>query len=136
MSVGKYVIATGKRKTAVARAVIRPGIGRVRINGIPLEIWEPEFARLLISEPILLLDEKLRYVFDIDVNVKGGGFMAQAQAVRSAIARGLVEFFESEELKEMYIEYDRSMIAGDPRQAEPKKPLGHSARAKKQTSYR
>ena len=132
----KYVIATGKRKTAVARVVIKPGIGRVRINGVPLEIWEPELARLLISEPLLLLDEETRHSLDINVNVRGGGFMAQAQAVRTAIARGLVEALGDEELRRIYMEYDRSMLVGDPRQAEPKKPLGHSARAKKQTSYR
>lgn len=133
----KIVISTGKRKTAIARAVIRPGIGRVRINGIPLEIYQPELIRMFISEPLLLVDEKVRRAFDIYVNVKGGGFMGQAQAVRMAIARGLVEATGSEKLKAIFEEYDRSMIAGDPRQKEPKKPRTHSrARAKRQKSYR
>jgi len=95
----KIVISTGKRKTAVARAVIRSGIGRVRINGIPIEIWPIEMARMKMLEPLLLLSEELRNSIDIDVRVEGGGVMAQADAVRMAIARGIVAFFGSEDIK-------------------------------------
>jgi small subunit ribosomal protein S9 len=130
------VIASGKRKTAIARAVIKPGIGRVRINSIPLEVYEPQFARMLISEPLLLLDEQTRKMYDIEVTVKGGGFMGQAQAIRTAIARGLIKITNREDLKALYLSYDRSLIVEDPRQAEPKKPRGRSARAKRQKSYR
>jgi len=130
------VIASGKRKTAIARAIIKPGIGRVRINSIPLEIYEPQFARMLISEPLLLLDEQTRKMYDIEVTVKGGGFMGQAQAIRTAIARGLIKITNREDLKALYLSYDRSLIVEDPRQAEPKKPRGRSARAKRQKSYR
>lgn len=130
------VVTSGKRKTAIARAVIKPGIGRVRINSIPLEIYEPKFARMLISEPLLLLDEQTRKMYDIDVTVKGGGFMGQAQAARTAIARGIIKITNREDLKTLYSAYDRSLIVEDPRQAEPKKPRGRSARAKRQKSYR
>jgi small subunit ribosomal protein S9 len=130
------VIASGKRKTAIARAIIKPGIGRVRINSIPLEVYEPQFARMLISEPLLLLDEQTRKMYDIEVTVKGGGFMGQAQAIRTAIARGLIKITNREDLKALYLSYDRSLIVEDPRQAEPKKPRGRSARAKRQKSYR
>ncbi|MEM3832904.1 MAG: 30S ribosomal protein S9 [Thermoprotei archaeon] len=130
------VIASGKRKTAIARAIIKPGIGRVRINSVLLEVYEPKFIRMLISEPLLLLDEQTRKMYDIDVIVQGGGFMGQAQAIRTAIARGLIKITNREDIKALYSAYDRSLIVGDPRQAEPKKPRGRSARAKRQKSYR
>ncbi len=132
----KVVISVGKKKTAIARAVIRPGRGRVRINGIPLEIYEPELARLRMMEPLVLAGEQIWNSVDIDVNVKGGGVMGQASAVRMAIARGLVLYTGSEELKKLYEEYDRSMLAGDPRRTEPKKPGRKHARSKRQKAYR
>ncbi len=132
----KIVISVGKRKTAIARAVIKPGIGRVRINGVPIELWPIEMARLKMMEPLLLLSPKLRESVDIDVKVEGGGVMAQADAVRMAIARGLVAFFNIPELKELYKEFDRTMLAGDPRRTEPEKWLRYSARRFRQKSYR
>ncbi len=132
----KIVLTTGKRKTAVARAVVKPGKGRVFINGKPLEILEPEIARWKIMEPLLLIGD-LRNLVDIDVSVEGGGFMGQAVASRIAIARGVVEFFKDRpEVKQILLQYDRHMLVGDPREAEPKKPRGRSARAKRQKSYR
>jgi len=135
-AIGKIVISTGKRKTAIARAVIRPGIGRVRINGIPIEIWPIEMARLKMMEPLLLVGERIRNSIDIDVKVQGGGVMAQAEAVRIALARGLIAYTNSEDLKEMFKRYDRTMIAGDPRRTEPEKWMRYSARRFRQKSYR
>ncbi|RLG77384.1 MAG: 30S ribosomal protein S9 [Thermoprotei archaeon] len=132
----RIVISSGKRKTAIARAVIKSGIGRVRINGVPIEIWPIEMARMKMMEPLLLLNEKLRNSIDIDIRVEGGGVMAQADAVRMAIARGIVAYFNSEEIKALYKEYDRTMLAGDPRQTEPEKWLRYSARRFRQKSYR
>lgn len=116
--------------------MFKPGRGRVFINGIPLELYQPELVRLKIMEPLLLAGEECRNAVDIEVDVKGGGFMSQAVAARMAIARGLVKWFESPELEKVFLEYDRHMLVGDPRQAEPKKPRGRSARAKRQKSYR
>ncbi|NPA71028.1 MAG: 30S ribosomal protein S9 [Crenarchaeota archaeon] len=132
----KVVIAVGKKKTAIARAIIRPGIGRVRINGVPIEIWPIEMARLKMMEPLLLAGKNLVSKVDIDVNVRGGGVMGQASAVRMAIARGLVAYFESPELLDLYMKYDPSMIKGDPRRTEPKKPGIKHARSKRQKAYR
>ncbi len=134
--VGKIVISTGKRKTAIARAVIKPGIGRVRINGVPIELWPIEMARLKMLEPLLLVGEHIRNSIDIEVNVKGGGVMAQADAVRMAIARGLVAYTGSEDLREYFKRYDRTMLAGDPRRTEPEKWMRYSARRFRQKSYR
>ena len=129
------VLESGKRKTAIARALIRPGKGRVRINKIPLEILTPEIAQRKIQEPLLLLEEQTKDV-DIDVNVRGGGFMGQAEAARMAIARGLVSWTQSTAVRDRLQQYDRTMLAGDPRRTEPKKFGGPGARRRRQKSYR
>ncbi len=131
----RVVITSGKRKTAIAKAVVRDGVGRVRINKIPLEIYQPELARLTIMEPLIIAKDLAKKV-DIDVTVKGGGVMGQAEAVRTAIARGLVEWSGDEELKKAYLEYDRYLLVNDVRRKEPKKQGGRGARKRRQTSYR
>ncbi|RLF57576.1 MAG: 30S ribosomal protein S9 [Thermoplasmata archaeon] len=131
----KLVQTSGKRKTAIARAVIKSGSGKVRINKIPLEILQPEMARMKIMEPLLLAGELAKKV-DIEVNVRGGGFMGQAEAVRTAIGRGLVEFFGDQELRDALLEYDRTILKGDSRRTEPKKFGGRGARKRRQKSYR
>lgn len=132
----KIITISGKRKTAVARATIRAGKGRIRINNVPLEIFEPQIARLKIMEPLLQVDDDVRNQIDVHIKVSGGGFMGQAEAVRMAIARGLLKWTKSKHLQSIFTEYDRTMLAGDPRRKEPKKFGGPGARAKKQKSYR
>ena len=129
------VNTSGKRKAAIARAVVKEGIGKVTINKIPVEIYTPELARLKIMEPLELASDKAAKV-DISVNVNGGGVMGQAAAIRTAIARGLVDFYKDEELESMFRAYDRTLIINDDRRKLPKNPLGPGARAKKQKSYR
>ena len=129
------VLESGKRKTAIARAIVRPGKGRVRINKIPIEIFTPEIAQRKIQEPLLLLEDQLSDV-DIDVNIRGGGFMGQAEAARMAIARALVTWFKGSSVRNSLQSYDRTMLTGDPRRKEPKKVGGPGARRKKQKSYR
>ncbi len=131
----KIVVASGKRKSAVARASVRKGQGLVRINSVPVEIYEPDLARVVIMEPLTLAGDKSAKV-DIDVNVMGGGVMGQANASRTAIAKGLVQFLEDEELERMYTKYDRSLLVSDPRRKLPKNPMGRGARKKHQKSYR
>ncbi|MEM4534493.1 MAG: 30S ribosomal protein S9 [Desulfurococcaceae archaeon] len=133
----KIVVASGKRKTSIARAVIKPGEGRVWINGVPLEIYPVEMAREKIAEPLHLVGNLAKLV-DIKVNVRGGGVMSQAEACRIAIARGLVEYFSEfrESLERIFKEYDRTMLSGDPRQTEPEKWGRYSARRRWQKSYR
>ncbi len=126
--------STGKRKTAIAKAIVRKGKGRVRINRTPLEIYEPELARLKIIEPLVL--SGLKDSVDINVDVRGGGVMGQADAVRSAIGKGLIDFSKDKELRDTFYEYDRTLVKNDPRRKEPKKYGGRGARAKKQKSYR
>lgn len=132
----KMILTSGKRKTAIARAVIKEGKGKVRINGKPLEIWEPELVRLQILEPLLIAGKPLTDKVDIEVKTKSGGFMGQAQAARIAIARALDKFFQNPTLRSTLISYDRTMLVGDSRRAEAKKFGGPSARTRKQKSYR
>ena len=131
----KVILTSGKRKTAIARAVCVAGKGRIRINNVPLEIQQPELARLKMLEPVLLAGD-LRDKVDVNVRVKGGGFMSQADAARTAIAKAFVEYSEDPALRAKYMTIDRTMITADARRSEPKKFGGHGARARRQKSYR
>jgi small subunit ribosomal protein S9 len=127
---------SGKKKTAVARATVSEGEGRVRINSQPVELVEPELSRLKMLEPFRISGEELREGVDIDVTVSGGGFAGQADAARTAIARGLVQHLQDAELRDAFLEFDRSLLVNDSRQSEPKKWGGPGARARYQKSYR
>ena len=131
----KLSLETGKRKTAIARAVMRPGKGRVYINDQSLDYMTPEVARMKIEEPLMIAGDRSKTV-DIRVNVEGGGVMAQAEAARIAIARALAGWTKGSELRKTFLAFDRVMIAGDQRVTEPKKFGGPSARRRKQKSYR
>ena len=132
----KVLLTSGKRKTAIARATVRAGKGRVRVNNVPVEIYEPELARNRILEPLQLAGDNVWKQLDIDIKVSGGGFMGQAEAARTAVARALHRWTKSSHLQTLFTEYDRPLLAGDPRRREPKKPGGPGARAKDQKSYR
>ncbi len=131
----RVLLVTGKRKTAVARAVVRPGTGRVTINKFPLEVIQPDVARSKMMEPLVVAGERGKSV-DIKVRVDGGGYMGQAEAARIAISRALVEWTKSSELRRVFTGLDRTMLAGDPRRTESKKFGGPGARTRKQKSYR
>ena len=132
----KVMVLSGKRKTAIARATVKLGTGRVRVNNVPLEIYEPKLARDKIMEPLLLVDKKVISQLDINVKIEGGGFMGQAEAARMAIAKALLKWTKSTRLQTTFKDYDRTMIAGDPRRSESKKFGGPGARARDQKSYR
>jgi len=136
MPAKKVLVISGKRKTATARAVVKPGIGRVRINRIPLEIYEPEIAREKIMEPLMQAGNDVVKQLDVDVKVSGGGYMGQAEASRMVIANALLKWTKSSRLRRVFVEYDRTMVVGDPRRKEPKKFGGPGARARDQKSYR
>ena len=131
----KPVIASGKRKTAIARATAYDGKGRVKVNAIPIEFHEPRMARDKIMEPIAIAGNLVKKI-DIDVNVSGGGVMGQADASRTAVAKAIIGYTGDADLKRKYLAYDRSLLVSDPRRKLPKKPLGRGARVKRQKSYR
>ena len=136
MPAKKVLVVSGKRKTAISRAVIRPGVGRIRVNRTPIEIFEPEIAREKIMEPLIQAGDDVWRQLDMDIKVLGGGYMGQAEASRMAIANALLKWTKSAHLRTVFADYDRTMIAGDARRKEPKKFGGPGARARDQKSYR
>ena len=140
---GKKVVHTsGKRKTAVARATVKAGKGRVRVNSEPIEILQPALSRRKAMEPLIIADAMNRLSkVDISILTHGGGVMGQTDAIRTAIARGLVHYNGGaegldDELRDEFLRFDRSLLVNDPRRKEPKHQLGRGARKKKQKSYR
>jgi small subunit ribosomal protein S9 len=136
MPAKKTLVVSGKRKTATARAVVRPGIGRVYVNMVPVEIYEPEIARAKIMEPLLQAGDEVWKQLDLHVKTSGGGYMGQAEAARMAIANAVLKWTKSTHLRTVFAEYDRTMIAGDSRRKESKKFGGPGARSRVQKSYR
>merc|ERR1712137_294233 len=133
----------GRKKTAVAVAFVKKGVGRVKINGVPIELVEPETLRFKVWEPILLLGANRYSDVDIRIRVKGGGYTSQVYAVPQAIAKALVAWYQKyvdeaskREIKDILMGYDRSLLVADPRRPEPKKFGGRGARARFQKSYR
>ena len=131
----KVIHVAGKRKRAIARATIHEGKGIIRINIQILETYEPKMGRLRLMEPVLLSGDVAKKV-NIDVEVHGGGWQGQTEAVRLTIARGLVQFARSKQLKQEFLEYDRNLLVQDSRHGEPSKPNDSKPRKARQKSYR
>ncbi len=127
--------ASGKRKTAIARASLKPGKGRVRINNMLLENITPKIVRLRIKEPLEIAGD-ISNGIDINVNVSGGGQMGQAEAARLVIAKSILQYSKDKALEEKYLAYDRHLLVSDVRRKESRKPGDSKARAKRQKSYR
>lgn len=133
----KYFNASGKRKTAIARAVLNTeGKGVVKINSVPLEAYEPRIAKERINELFKILEEPKLKEVDIKVKVKSGGIMAQTDAIRMALARVIYKYLRRKSTANLFKEYDSSLLSGDSRRKEPKKFGGKGARAKRQKSFR
>jgi len=144
----KTEIYFATRKTSSAHVYITKGVGKVRINNVPVEMIQRESAREVILAPLEILGESRNKV-DISVRVNGGGFMSQANAVSIAVSRALTGWTKSknepkdhpltksarEEVRKKILEYDKYLISGDARRKEPKKFGGPGAR-RKQKSYR
>ena len=131
----KMKLFSGARKTARATASIEPGVGRVRVNGFLVEALSNELSREIILGPLRVVGDS-RFKVNIDVAVKGGGYVGQAYASAMAISRALVGYFKSSDLKKRIVEYDDHLLSGDARQSEPKKFGGPGARRREQKSYR
>ncbi|MEN9626161.1 MAG: hypothetical protein RL557_489 [archaeon] len=130
------LIISGKRKTAIAKATIFPGKGTILINNVPYTNLD-FFKKLMIEEPVEIAKKVLgEFKFDIIINVKGGGTESRIEASRLAIARALVRFTDSIELKKEFIKYDKNMLVADTRRKEAYKPGDSKARSKRQKSFR
>lgn len=131
---GKVVVARGKRKTSVARASVKEGSGRIRVNSLLSSAIHNRYIREMIEEPLRAAGPDGNKV-DVSVSMYGGGEMGQAQAARTAIAKALAQYF-GEGLKSTYEGMDKYFLCEDPRRVEPKKYKGRKARARFQKSYR
>ncbi|MDR3782576.1 MAG: 30S ribosomal protein S9 [Candidatus Nitrosotalea sp.] len=137
------------RKTARAHAFITKGVGRVRINNVPVEMVQQEVAREIMLGPLEVAGD-LRNKIDVSVKVKGGGFVGQSYASAIAISRAMTGWTKSrkepkdhpltrtvrEDLRKRITEFDKHLLSGDDRRKEPKKFGGPGARRRKQKSYR
>ncbi|XP_013396982.1 40S ribosomal protein S16 [Lingula anatina] len=133
----------GRKKTATAVAHCKRGVGLIKVNGKPLDLVEPVTLRYKLQEPVLLLGKDRFSGVDIRVRVKGGGHVAQVYAIRQAISKSLVAYYQKyvdeaskKEIKDILAQYDKSLLVADPRRCEPKKFGGPGARARYQKSYR
>ncbi|RWS16891.1 ribosomal protein S16-like protein [Dinothrombium tinctorium] len=144
---GKEVIPCvqvfGRKKTATAVAYCKRGNGLIKVNGRPLDLIEPQVLKYKLLEPILLLGQERFSGVDIRVRVRGGGHVSQIYAIRQAISKALVAYYQKyideaskKEIKDILIQYDRTLLVADPRRCEPKKFGGPGARARYQKSYR
>ena len=132
----RKIITSGKRKAAVARAIITEGIGDVRFNNRDYR-GLPFFDRLRIEEPIRIAKEILgKTNFDVSIEVRGGGEKGQNESARLALARAISEFEKSKELTEAFTNYDRNLLVADVRRKESRKPGDSKARAMRQASKR
>ena len=143
MSTIQSVQVFGRKKAATAVAYCKQGRGLIKVNGCPIELLEPEILRLKTFEPVLLLGQTRFANVDIRIRVKGGGFTAQIYAIRQAIAKSLVAYYQKyvdeaskTEIRDILMQYDRTLLVADPRRCESKKFGGPSARARYQKSYR
>ncbi len=132
----KQIYTSGKRKAAIAKAKIKTGKGKILFNKRNYETLQM-FDRLKLDEPIKIAEHVLKKIdFDIEVTVKGGGEKGQIDAARLSIAKAIIDYTKSEELKQAYLEYDRSLLVADVRRKEACKPGDSKARSKRQTSFR
>ncbi len=135
---GKGITTKSKKKRAVARArVIKSKKGEtiIKMNKKPIDLIQPLALKRMVYEPIEIAGESAKGL-DIDVTVKGGGFVSQAIATRSAIAKAIVDYRHNDSLKKKMLAYDRLLLVDNPRRVESKKQLGPKARKKKQQSKR
>ena len=143
MSAVESVQTFGRKKTATAVAFVKKGTGMIKVNGSPINLLQPEILRLKTYEPVLLLGAERFAQVDIRVRVKGGGTTSQIYAIRQAIAKGIVAYYQKyvdeaskREIKDILVSYDRTLLVADTRRCEPKKFGGPGARARYQKSYR
>ena len=130
------IVTSGKRKTAIARAVLTEGVGKIKINKRDYQTLQ-FFDRLKIEEPLRIGKEILGKInFDVSITVRGGGEKGQIDAARVALARSMIKFSNSKELVEAFSSYDRNLLIADVRRKETYKPGDSKARKKRQSSKR
>ncbi|MEK6828968.1 MAG: 30S ribosomal protein S9, partial [Nanoarchaeota archaeon] len=116
------IVTSGKRKQAVARAMIKEGNGQIKIKKKDYKFLH-FFDRLRIEEPIKIYEKVIgKLNLDADIFVIGGGEKSQIEAARLALAKGMVRFSNSKELAKAFLNYDRNLLVADVRRKEAYKP--------------
>ncbi|KAJ1335482.1 small subunit ribosomal protein S16e [Microdochium nivale] len=133
----------GKKKTATAVAHCKAGNGLIKVNGRPLNLLQPEVLRFKVYEPVLIVGLDKFAQVDIRIRVTGGGHTSQVYAVRQALSKALIAYYQKfvdehskNLLKQALTQYDRTLLVADNRRCEPKKFGGKGARSRFQKSYR
>ena len=127
----EVVNTLGRRKSAVARVYLKEGTGQITINGKDSKVYFPlDQCLFKLNQPFALTDQEGK--FDVTVNVSGGGFTGQVEAIRLGISRALVQL--DEEAKPALKK--EGLMTRDPRMVERKKPGQKKARKKFQFSKR
>jgi len=131
------IITSGKRKTAVARAVVKEeGKGKITINNKPYETFQ-FLEKLKIQEPLKIAEHVLGKInFDVAINVRGGGEKGQIDASRVALARAIVAVTKNKDVEKAFLDYDRNLLVPDVRRKEAYKPGDSKARRSRQSSFR
>lgn len=130
-AIPERITGLGRRKTAVARVLLRPGAGQWSVNGRPLEQHFPRpILRQSITRPLVLTETQGQY--DILVRVAGGGLTGQAEAIRLGLARALLKTDEGFRIRLR----SEDLLTRDAREVERKKPGRPKARKRFQFSKR
>ncbi len=122
--------ATGRRKTSVARVILRPGKGLFVVNGLPVEKYFPEIKLAVVRSPLETVSALNKY--DVQANLTGGGITGQAEALRHGISRALLKV-DAEVRKPLKV---AGFLTRDPRMVERKKYGRKKARRRFQFSKR
>jgi small subunit ribosomal protein S9 len=130
------IIASGKRKRAVARAILVKGTGKIIINNKNYTTLN-FFNKLEIQEVVQIAEKILGKIeFDATITIRGGGEKGQIEAAKLALSKAIVKFSGSEELSKAFLTYDRNLLIADVRRKEVYKPGDSKARSKRQSSKR
>ena len=139
----KSVQVFGRKRTATAVAYCKEGSGLIKLNGTPLEKLASETLKAKLLEPLQIIGEDKLSHLDIRLRVHGGGHVSQIYAIRQAVAKAVVAYYQKyvdeqakDEIKKLLLGYDRTLLVADPRRMEPKKFGGQGARVRRQMSYR
>jgi len=128
----ELINALGRRKSAVARVYVNSGKGNITINDRPLDVYfKEETLHYIVKQPLELTNTL--GMFDINVNLDGGGYKGQAEALRLAIARALCKI-DAEQHRPVL--KSNGLLTRDPREVERKKPGRPGARKRFQFSKR
>lgn len=133
----KVLHSVGRRKNAIARVTFslnentkNNGKVKIKINSIPLDCWGTESLRWKIREVFLIAEEFVKEIlpkYEIKINVKGGGLVSQADAIRQAVAINLLKLAKTKKLEELFESFDEFLLKRDPRMNEPHHASGKGA---------